>query len=170
MHALILSVHQIINAPQISFKAQADEGFFASHSGIGNLPEILSCGNIGNMDFNRRQGNGFERIENCNARVSISGGVYDYPVELAESRLNFINYAAFVIGLKKLHLNALFSGIIVYHCAKVGIGVFAVDIWLPDAEHVDIGSVYYKDTHSRILLTVISGSALTSTVKSAVSR
>ena len=70
---------------------------------------------------------------------------------------------------KKLNCDIFFGGIIGYQSAKVGISVFAVNIGLAYAEHIDIRAVYYKDMHFKILLTVISGSGSTSTVKSAVS-
>ena len=82
----------------------------------------------------------------------------------AESILDFVNNRTLVVGLKEFDFNAFFGGIIIYHSAKVGIGALAVNSGFSYAEHIDIGSVNYKDTHLRILLTVSSGSSLTSTV------
>ena len=75
------------------------------------MAEILSCRNIGNVDFNCGERHGFQRVKNCNACVRVGGGIYDYAVKLTVSRLNFVNYAALVVRLKQLNLHALFGGI-----------------------------------------------------------
>ena len=55
------------------------------------MAELLSRGNIAEMDFDGGQGNGLESIQNGDGWVGLGGWIDDDAVELAESFLNPID-------------------------------------------------------------------------------
>src|SRR5699024_1366295 len=77
--------------------------------------------------------------------VGIGGGVDHYAVKTAVGRLDFIHQSSFVVGLKLLHRDPQgFSGLL-QNGQELLKGLLAVDIRLPDTQHIDIGAVQYQN-------------------------
>ena len=74
--------------------------------------------------------------------MSIACGVYDNPVERAESRLQLVDDGALVVGLKTLYLSAALFSPFKKTFFKFGKGFRAVNVRFPYAEQIDIRSVH----------------------------
>ena len=99
------------------------------------------------MHLDRRNGHRLESVENGNAGVGISGGIYDDSVGISVSRLDFIDYVALVIRLKKFCFHACFSGFLLQSLAYIGVAFSTVNIFLPNTDKVYIRAVDYKNFH-----------------------
>ena len=97
------------------------------------------------MNFDSGQTDSFKCIENCDACMSISGGVNNDTVESTECLLNFIYYCALMVRLKAFNLKVQFLCRVLNKSDKIGLCFFTVNIRLANAEHIDIGSVYNKN-------------------------
>ena len=94
------------------------------------------------MHLDRRDADGFERVEDGDAGVRICGGVYDDAVYSPVSALYRVDYGALVVGLEKLTLDAELGTARADVLYEVGVCASAVDLRLAYAEKVEVGAVY----------------------------
>ena len=153
----------MLHIPTLTFN-----GLFAVESCIGNLPEGLTGIHIGNMHLNSRNGNRLQGIQNRHGGMGVGGGIDDDAVIHTISGLNCIHNCTFVVGLEMVDLNTGIDCGLRNQRQQVSIAVFAVNARLPDAQHIDIGSVdhqklHFKPSHSlRISPVACSGVPLLS--------
>ena len=132
----------------IAVKSVSDYRFNTRLAHVGYLTEILTLGNVGNMDLDRGDRNGLERVKDRYACVSICRRIDDDTVVNVKRFLYFIDDHALVIGLKNGNVYSLFIAMLVDHIAKKLITLVAVDRRLADTEHIKIRAVDYKYFHS----------------------
>ena len=104
--------------------------------------------------------------------MGIGGGVDHNAVKAAVGFLDFIHQGSFVVGLKLLHRDPQGLSGLLQNGQELLKGLLAVDIRLPDTQHIDIGAVQYQNFHAisswvRIWERVSSKVLLLSTILSA---
>ena len=90
-------ISQKFHRQAIAVKAIASEGLHTGHPGIGHLPESLPGTDVAEMHLHRRERHGLERVQNRDAGVGVSGGVYDDAVKYAVSSLDPVDDLPFVV-------------------------------------------------------------------------
>ena len=92
------------------------------------------------MDLNGGDGDGLERVQDGHAGVRIGRRVDDDAVDLAIGLLDFVDDAALVVGLEDLDLvKALCGARLLTNLDQAVVVVAAVDAWLANTEHVEVG-------------------------------
>jgi hypothetical protein len=100
------------------------------------------------MHLDRRNTDRLERVMYRDARMSISRGVNYYRIDFFIIRLlDYVNERALVVRLEKLRLHAVLFAARADIFNKIVIGLPAVDIRLPYAEHIHIGPVNNINLH-----------------------
>ena len=126
------------------------------------MPEFLPGIYIGQVDLHRRQTHRLQGVQNGHAGVGIGGGVDDDAVHLPVGPLDLVHNGPLVVGLEQLHLSAA----LVCRLADKGLQgskvLLAIDIGLPNAQHVQVWAVNHQQLHSITLL--IISSTVSSTV------
>ena len=79
--------------------------------------------------------------------MGVGGGVDDDAVKLLVGGLDGVHNGAFVVGLETLHLHAVFLAHLVDEAEQALVGLGAVDVFFPDAQHVDVGAVNDQQLH-----------------------
>lgn len=126
----------------VPLQTLAGDGGEAGQAGVANLAEILAGLYGADVDLHGGDGDGLEGIEDCDARVRVGGRVDDDAVDLAVGLLDLVNDAALVVGLEDLDLvKALRGACLLADLNQAVIAIAAVDAWLANAEHVEVGAV-----------------------------
>ena len=110
--------------------------------------ERLAAVHIGDMHLHRRNTDRPQRIQKRYGGMRIRAGVEHNSVRLAVCLLNGIHQIALMVGLEAFDRMAAALCKIGHLFHKLGIGIFAVNIRLADAEHIQIRAVDYKDFHA----------------------
>lgn len=136
------SISQEINGFDIAFYTLADDGLRAVRRYIRYLPERLSLIDVGDMNFDRRDGYRLESIKDRHRRVSICTGVDNDAVSaVKECALYEVNQVTFVIALKTFDFDVLLLAVILDNLDEIIICRAAIQFRLSYSEHVKVGSV-----------------------------
>src|SRR5262245_30279637 len=112
---------------------------------MGYLSEILSCMDIGNMDFDHRCLNSRDRITDGYGCMCITTRVKNNTIILKADTLEFIDQLTFYIALIIEQVNV---GVLVLQVTKENVKwLVAVNIDLSFTKKVEIGTVDYRDLH-----------------------
>lgn len=112
------------------------------------------------MDFDGRDGDGLEGIEDRHTRVRVGCRVDDDAVDLAIGLLDFVDDAALVVGLEDLDLvKALCCACLLADLDQAIVVVTAVDARLANTEHVEVGAVDDECFHGCFLCGLVGGGA-----------
>lgn len=126
----------------VALQALAGDGGEAGKARVAHLAEVFTGLDGADVDLHSRDGDGFERVQDRHARVRVSRRVDDDAVDLAVSLLDFVDDAALVVGLEDLDLvKALCGACLLADLDQAVVVVAAVDAWLANAEHVEVGAV-----------------------------
>ena len=96
------------------------------------------------MDLDRGDLHRLESIEKRDGRVGVSARIYYDAVGLVEiCLLDVVDQVAFVIALETCEFYAFVLAVLLDHGDEIFVCLGAVDVGLPDAEHVKVRSVKY---------------------------
>lgn len=138
----------IVYGVAIPLQTFARDSLDAGHAGVGNLTELLALLYCRYMHLDGGDSNGLERIENRDARMRVSGGVDNDAAKDAVGLLNHIDKLALVVALLNNNVvkARLASGFMADVHKRV-VRLRSIDVGFAYAQHVEIGSVQYKDVH-----------------------
>ena len=126
----------------VALQALAGDGGEAGQAGVAYLAEVLARLDGADVDLNGGDGDGFERVQDGYAGVSVGRRVDDDAVDLAVSLLDLVDDAALVVGLEHLDfVKTLCSARLLADLDQAVVVVAAIDARLANAEHVEVGAV-----------------------------
>ena len=138
---------QVLRRHAVARKAVPGEGLAAGQADIGHLPEVLPPGDVGQVDLHRREPHCFQRVQESHAGVGVGGGVDDDAVHFAAGALDGVHQDPLVVGLEDLAFDPQLSAEVPDILLQGGVGLPAVDIRLPDAQHIQVGAVEKQQLH-----------------------
>jgi hypothetical protein len=112
----------------------------------GCPPERLATSRVAQVQFDRRHSGVYKRIPYRHARVSISARIDDEAVGFPPRFLEPAHDLALVIRLKEFHGDVLFAGGILHQPPDFRQGHPPIGFRLPNAENVEVRTVYEQDT------------------------
>ena len=133
---------QIKDRLPIAVQSLTLNGMDTGHTGVGDLPKGFSSVHIGNVNFNRWDRYGLQRIQNGNGGMGLGSRIDDNTVVLSVGSLNRIHDCPFVIGLKAVHLSAMGSTVGLDLFTQVFVILSAVNTRFPLPQQVQVGAVH----------------------------
>ena len=144
----------------VALEAFAGDGGEAGQAGVAYLAEVLAGLHGADVDLHCGDGDGLEGVEDRHARVRVGRRVDDDTVDLSVRLLDFIDDAAFVVGLEDLDLvKALRGSGLLADLDQAVVVVAAIDARLANAEHVEVGAVDDECFHDCFLCGWAGGAA-----------
>jgi len=136
----------------ISLQALAGDGGEAGQTGVAHLAEVLAGLDGADVDLDGGDGDGLEGVQDRHAGVRVGRRIDDDAVDLAVGLLDLVDDAALVVGLEDLDLvEALRGTCLLADLYQAVVVVAAVDAWLANAEHVEVGAVNDECFHGCFL-------------------
>lgn len=136
----------------ISLQALAGDGGEAGQTGVAHLAEVLAGLDGADVDLDGGDGDGLEGVQDRHAGVRVGRRIDDDAVDLAVGLLDLVDDAALVVGLEDLDLvEALRGTCLLADLDQAVVVVAAVDAWLANAEHVEVGAVNDECFHGCFL-------------------
>ena len=99
------------------------------------------------MYLHRGYANRLDRIQDSDAGVCIGGGIENKTIHFAVSGLDLIHQVALMVGLIQFCFDTASGCVCLYNAAQIIIGLRSVDFRLPNAQHIDIGTIDHKYSH-----------------------
>lgn len=136
----------------IALQALAGDGGEAGQTGVAHLAEVLAGLDGADVDLDGGDGDGLEGVQDRHAGVRVGRRIDDDAVDLAVGLLDLVDDAALVVGLEDLDLvEALRGTCLLADLDQAVVVVAAVDAWLANAEHVEVGAVNDECFHGCFL-------------------
>lgn len=134
-------VEQMVDAFNIALDAVAGDGLATGGADVTHLAKVFALGNVGDVNFYRRNPNGFHSVQQRDGGVGVGSRIDDDAVCVFVAGLDLVDEVTFVVALVDLDVDAARLRVVFDQRAEIGVGGAAVDVWLADAEHIEIWPV-----------------------------